>query len=82
MGVYETWSRRQKRLSNQGQIEVYQYTKLPEAFRGQIRYIWRDAIGPVQYGHTFSTKTWINVHDTIARAKGGLSISPTDWESI
>ncbi len=45
MPVYETFSKRQQRLASQGVPVLYQYDDLPRAFRVQVVYIWREALG-------------------------------------
>jgi hypothetical protein len=41
MPGYETYSKRQKRLAQAGQSDVYQYDTLPLAFRTQVIHIWQ-----------------------------------------
>jgi hypothetical protein len=45
MEDYEPFSARQRNLSQTGQTRIYQYDELPEAFRTQVIYIWRDSAG-------------------------------------
>jgi hypothetical protein len=45
MGIYETFSKRMKRLAQAGQQDVYQYDELPETFRIKVAHIWESAIG-------------------------------------
>jgi hypothetical protein len=45
MGIYETFSKRMKRLAQAAQQDVYQYDELPETFRIKVAHIWESAIG-------------------------------------
>jgi hypothetical protein len=36
MGIYETFSKRQAKREQAGQLDVYQYDDLPDALRAQI----------------------------------------------
>jgi hypothetical protein len=63
MGIYETFSKRNKRITNAGKQEIYQYDDLPAAFRIQVWHIWRGAIGR-------EAAVWETLHDTIAREAG------------
>jgi hypothetical protein len=74
MVIYETFSKRMKRLSNQGQADVYQYDELPPPFRVQVIHIWTDAIGAVQYRGEFSSQKWTEMHKTMAHEKGVFSL--------
>jgi len=78
MSIYETFSKRMKRLSNHGQTDVYQYDELPRAFRVQLIHIWTDAIGPVQYKGKFSSQRWSEIQNTMAREKGVFSLGKAD----
>lgn len=64
MTEYELFSRRQERLARAGQPIIYQYDALPRPFRNQVKYIWRDAIGP-HHGDF-----WRAVYESIARDLG------------
>jgi AbiJ N-terminal domain 4 len=79
MAIYETFSKRQKRLANAGQQDVYQYETLPDRFRGQVAHIWTTAIGHYHVPTRFdfraslpspSNKYWNLIHDTLARDLG------------
>jgi len=45
MALYETYSKRLKRLAKTGQPDVYRYDDLPPRFRGQVTHILKEAIG-------------------------------------
>jgi AbiJ N-terminal domain 4 len=75
--VYETFSKRNLRIANEGKTEIYQYDNLPHPFRVQVVHIWHDALGkyyiPGDYssGHPYaSNKFWDEIHDTLAREAG------------
>jgi hypothetical protein len=69
MAIYETFSKRQKRLNQQGETDVYQYSDLPKAFRVQVTHIWRDAIPPKHPGVT-AERDWEKIHNMISRELG------------
>jgi AbiJ N-terminal domain 4 len=73
MGIYETFSKRMKRLSKQGQEEVYQYDTLPREFRVQVIHIWGDALG-----FSSSHGNWKFIHDTLARERGVFYLGNSD----
>jgi hypothetical protein len=77
MPIYETFSKRKKRLERAGKQDIYQYDKLPPEFRVQIIHIWRGAIGryyspsnsfggPASPANVF----WEVIHKTLARELG------------
>jgi len=77
MGIYETFSKRQKRLDKSGQQDIYQYDNLPASFRVQVCHVWKTSIGsyyaPQGYsrvGPSPSNKFWLFIHDTLARELG------------
>lgn len=77
MGIYETFSKRQKKLEKSGQQDIYQYDTLPVPFRVQVIHIWNDAIGryyePQGYSHdgpSPSNVCWHLIHATLARELG------------
>jgi Domain of unknown function (DUF7014)/AbiJ N-terminal domain 4 len=78
MSIYETFSKRMKRLSNHGQEDVYQFDELPRPFRVQVIHIWTDAIGPVQYRGEYSTQRWSEIHKIMAREMGMFSLGKSD----
>jgi hypothetical protein len=76
--IYETFSKRRKRLEKAGQTDVYQYEELPAPFRMQVVYIWESAIGHYSVGGAFSsyrdesssTQFWDFIYKTITREAG------------
>lgn len=84
MGIYETFSKRQKKRERAGKPEVYQYDSLPRAFRIQVIHIWVGAIGPF-YGwdpgfesEPASSRSWRLIHDTLAREIGVFNLGNTN----
>jgi hypothetical protein len=77
MGVFETFTKREKRLQNAGKQDVYQYDLLPIAFRVQVIHIWNGAIG-VYYtrrGNGPANSAWDAIHKTLARERGVFTLS-------
>jgi hypothetical protein len=70
MAIYETFSKRIRRLAQAGQVDVYQYEELPHAFRVQVVHIWRDAIGFYRSPINSEQVHWQLIHDTLARELG------------
>jgi Domain of unknown function (DUF7014)/AbiJ N-terminal domain 4 len=69
MAIYETFSKRLKRLGQSGQPDVYQYADLPKAFRIQVVHIWRDVMPPDDEG-IICERDWENIHNVMARELG------------
>jgi hypothetical protein len=74
MGVYETFSKRMKRISKNGQADVYQYDDLPNPFRVQVIHIWNDALPPTNH-LVLEKKDWTLIHDILAREIGVFNLS-------
>jgi hypothetical protein len=78
MAIWETFTKRQKRIAQAGKPEVYQYDDLPETFRMQVVYIWRAAIGQYYYPQggflndrpSPSNQFWEEIHNTMAEEAG------------
>src|SRR5262249_41613382 len=82
MGIYETFSKRMKRLSKQGQSDVYQYSELPNEFRVQVIHIWRDAM-PYDHYLVKENRDWQLIHDMMARELGVFHLANSrdyPWE--
>ncbi|MCB2362238.1 STM4504/CBY_0614 family protein [Clostridium estertheticum] len=62
--IFETYSKRRKKIMNQEISDVYEYDELKITLRTQIMYIWRDAIG------SNNDEAWEFIHNTIARELG------------
>jgi hypothetical protein len=82
MGVFETFSKRKKRLENLGKQNVYQYDQLPETFRVQVVHIWNSAIGayyrPSGYSYGESSpanKYWEFIFSTMRRELGVFNLA-------
>jgi hypothetical protein len=85
MGIYETFTKRRKRIERAGKQDVYQYEELPEPFRVQVIHIWNSALGRYYRSSGYSSsptspanKSWQLIHDTLAREYGVFSLSPGD----
>jgi hypothetical protein len=63
MGIYETFSKRKKRIENAGKLEVYQYDELPDAFRVQVGHIWRESLGQFYVPRGFSSGSPLRSND-------------------
>lgn len=77
MPVYETFSKRQKRLEQAGQLDVYQYDLLPETFRIQVIHIWESALGSFEPGYNervAASEAWEYIHHILSRERGVLSL--------
>src|SRR5437879_9488326 len=84
MGIFETYTKRQKRLENAGKQDVYQYDQLPHPCQVQVIHIWNSAIG-VYYVHQRYTYTsgedspanqfWKLIHETRARELGLFTLT-------
>lgn len=76
MAIFETFSKRKKRLRDAGKEDVYQYDSFPEAFRIQVIHIWRSTIGRYDLrisGYEVNSPArgcWNTIHDTLARENG------------
>jgi hypothetical protein len=74
MGIYETYTKRQRRFESAGKQDVYKYDDIPEEFRVQVVHIWKDTIGPYRtrsYGRVSpGNDLWLEIHDTLARERG------------
>ena len=78
MAIFETYSKRQKRLESAGKQDVYQYDDLPAAFRMQVLYIWKTSIGryyvPGEWSHgvpaSSSNQFWEFIYNHITREAG------------
>ena len=78
MAIFETFSKRQKRLQNAGKQDVYQYDELPIRFRIQVIHIWNSAIGTYydSHGHsTGATKIWNDIHELLCKELGVFTLS-------
>jgi hypothetical protein len=85
MPIYETFSKRQQKLKNQGMPTLYQFDILPNPFRIQVIHIWHSALGSGEENmktNQFSPAltpfefAWRLIHDTIAREIGVFSLGP------
>jgi hypothetical protein len=86
--VYETFSKRNQRIANEGKTEIYQYDNLPHPFRVQVVHIWHDALGKYYLargyssGHPYASNAfWDEIHDTLAREAGLPHLGRVDQEA-
>jgi hypothetical protein len=92
--IWETFAKRQNRIAQAGQQDIYQYEVLPSAFRMQVAYIWQAAIGRYYVPRTAftldrvssSNQFWELIYNTITREAGlpgiGELQSPMDVRCI
>jgi hypothetical protein len=70
------YSERQRNAARAGQPEIYIYDELPQPFRWQIIYVWRDALPYHPYEITNPVNVlWNTVEDVYIREKGIDSIN-------
>jgi len=73
MAMFETFSKRKKRLETARQQDVYQYECLPQPFRVQVVHIWNTSIG-IYYSSsgylTPASKLWDAIFSTMCRERG------------
>jgi|KBSMisStaDraftv2_1062788.scaffolds.fasta_scaffold176677_2 uncharacterized protein DUF7014/AbiJ-like protein len=81
MAIFETFSKRQKRLERAGQQDVYQYDNLSQPFRVQVVHIWNSAIGNYFRSSGYSAtkvspanELWELIHSTLCRERGVFSL--------
>jgi hypothetical protein len=82
MGVWDVFSKREKRKQKAGQEDVYQYDELPTPFRVQVVHILRDTLGrwqksPVD-GMPRSCTTnslWEAAHSILTKERGVFRLS-------
>jgi hypothetical protein len=71
MRIFETFSKRQKKREQSGQVDVYQYDDLPQPFRIQVIHIW-SSVNEALDRHPFTDKggMWRHIERTLARELG------------
>lgn len=81
MSVFETYSKRKRRLEHAGQQDPYQYDLFPTAFRNQVVHIWRSAIGRYFRDETYgfaqpspANDFWELIEDTLSREHGNFAL--------
>jgi hypothetical protein len=79
MGIFETYTKRQKRLKNAGKQDVYQYDLLSGPFRVQVIHIWNSALGVYSaqsYGQNSpANKFWQIINNTLRRELGKFTLT-------
>jgi AbiJ N-terminal domain 4 len=88
MAIFDTFSKRQKRLESAGRQDVYQYDLLPNGFRIQVIQIWQDAVGvyyePRGYGErgrSPANEAWDAIHKLLTKELGVFRLSDTGSDS-
>ena len=80
MPLYELFSRR-KAESEKSQPDVYQYERIPDTLRVQVRRILEDSVGafnrPSEWGRSMpnNNEAWDLLRDAVAREHGKLSLA-------
>jgi len=85
VAIIDLFSKRKKQQESQGKPDVYQYDKIPDAFKIQVVHIWGTALGR-WFRHTGysigvdspACKLWEFIHDTVAREKGMWRLGNAD----
>ena len=72
MAIYETFSKRQKKLLSDGIADPYQYVIFPHPLRVQLVPLLVNGLGDygTQYSHTGAEPRWDHIHDTLAHEYG------------
>ncbi|MEH7354817.1 hypothetical protein V7150_14765 [Neobacillus drentensis] len=85
MGIIDIFSKRNK----DKQKEIFKYNEIPQPLRIQIQHIWRDAIGHVRvatgrnlYRTSSSNNPWDNIHKSLCKEYGVVSLSSHGHTSI
>jgi hypothetical protein len=77
MALYETFSKRQKKLRNQGAADPYQYDTFPKPLRVQISTLLVNGLG--SYGTDYrpgdGASRWDHIHDTLAHEYGVFELA-------
>ena len=81
VGIFETWSKRQKKKERSRENDVYVYDDLPKALRNQVIHIWASAIGVYVPVSRFemsrppvSNELWELIFNTLTREIGVFSL--------
>jgi hypothetical protein len=73
MAIYETFSKRQKKLASQGKSDPYRYDIFPQPLRVQIKNLLVQSLGEsYQRGHLDSNvvRRWVGIHETLSHEYG------------
>jgi len=87
MAIFETFSKRKKRLESSGKQDVYQYDELPYPLRVQVTHILKSVVGPTNYNvgsYTYQSPKaangfWVKIHDKLCRELGVFVLSGGDY---
>lgn len=79
MGIYETFSNRQKKLSKQGKSDPYRYDIFPKPLRVQVIKLLGDTLGdywdPRGDRDRESAPRWEFIHETLAHEYGVFELA-------
>jgi hypothetical protein len=76
--IFETFSKRQKRMQNAGKQDVYRYDDVPPPFRVQVIRIWESSLGNYYRNDGYETATtcfWDEIHNTLSKELGIFTLS-------
>ena len=79
--VFETFSKRQRRLAGGGSPEVFRYDEVPDRLRVQIVHIWNGVIGPywsISGNRYEGTEAWDWLERTISAEIGVSQLQATE----
>lgn len=78
MSIYETYSKRQARLSGI-QVDVYRYNKLPDKLKNQVIHIWNDIIGDyTNWNNEQVYQLYGHFHKILCREMGVFELPSVD----
>jgi hypothetical protein len=78
MPIYETFSKRQKKLAKQGESDPYRYDIFPKALRVQVARLLTDCLGrhsDEDYEDDRATTRWKHIHTTLAHEYGRFELA-------
>jgi hypothetical protein len=78
MAIYETFSKRQKKLSKQGEIDPYRYDIFPEPLRVQVINLLNSILGNYDredYPDGDAAPRWDHIHRTLAHEYGVFELA-------
>jgi hypothetical protein len=79
MAIYETYSKRQKKLSKQGETDPYRYDIFPRPLRVQLINLLTGILGDYDDSdgdrHPVSARRWEIIHDTLAHEYGEFELA-------
>ena len=77
MPVFKTFAKRKMEAENSGKPVVYRYDHLPQEFKVQVIYLWRDVLAAFHKNrHFMVTDHWSWVNSTLSREMGLFNLVP------